>query len=224
MKIPPTVEDLAALYVNDIRETQPHGPYQLFGFCFGGTVAFEVARRLTEMGETVSLVALVQAVNSAYYRNLPLLESLRYRSSYAFDRFSKYGRRFFRGEWSEFYGGVRDLISWQKRKQQSGSSRGEAAPTAPSDSQDIYDNIAMLATIGDAFEPKPYPGRIHLIRAKTQAAELENDMTFGWQNIARDGVEVITLPGDHYTLLEKPNVTKVAEAVESWLVKVEVKV
>ena len=82
----------------------------------------------------------------------------------------------------------------------------------------------MLSTIGDAYDPKPYPGRIHLIRAQTQGAEKEHDMTFGWQNIARDGVEVITLPGDHYTLLEKPNVTRVAETVESWLAKEEVKV
>jgi len=224
MKNPPTVEDLADLYLQDIRKVQPHGPYQLFGFCFGGTVAFEVARRLTEMGETVSLLALVQSVNSAHYRKLPALESLKYRSSYVSDRFAKYGRRFFRGEWKEFYTGVRDIISWQKKKQEWASSRNGSATAHVSDSKDIYDNIAILATIGEGFDPKPYGGKIHLIRAKEQAGELQNDMIFGWQGIARGGVEVRTLPGNHYTILEKPFVAEVARQLEEWLAKVEVHV
>jgi thioesterase domain-containing protein/acyl carrier protein len=223
MKTVPTVEDLVNLYLPDIRKIQPHGPYQLFGFCFGGTVAFEIARRLTEMGETVSLVALVQTWNSAYYRKLSFMDALRYRSTYLYGRLSKYGGRFFRGEWTEIYAGIRSIISWQKRKSQSGSPRTEPALVEGSGPKDIYDNIAMLAAIGEAFDPKPYPGRIHLIRAKEQKAELENDMTFGWQHIARDGVEVCTLPGDHISLLEKPNVSGVADTVEKWLAKVEVR-
>jgi thioesterase domain-containing protein/acyl carrier protein len=220
----PTVEELAVLYLADIRKTQPQGPYQLAGFCFGGTVAYEVARRLTEMGETVSLVVLIQAVNASYYRNLPLMQSVRYRFKYAYDKSSKYGGRLVRGEWGEFYQGIRDIISWRKRKKQSSSSRSEPELGKNGDSQDIYDNIALLATLGDTFAPKPYLGRIHLIRADTQGAELENDMTFGWQAVARGGVEVCTLPGNHYTLLEKPNVAKVAEKVGSWLAKREVSV
>ena len=188
-------------------------------FCFGGTIALEVARRLMEMGKTVSLVALVQTVNSAYYRKLPPLQSLQYRFKYIYARFSKYGRRFFRGEWNQIYAGIRDIISWQRRKQRSGSPKNDPSSGETLGAKDIYDDIALLATIGDAFDPKPYPGRIHLIRAEAQAAELENDMTFGWQDIARDGVEVYTLPGNHYSLLEKPNVSKVATTLESWLAK-----
>jgi FkbH-like protein len=224
MKDPLTVEDLAELYLQDIRKVQPHGPYQLFGFCFGGTVAFEVARRLTEIGETVSLLALVQSVNSSHYRKLPALESLKYRSSYLSDRVAKYSRRFFRGQWKEFYAGVRGIISWQKKKQEWTSSRNSSTTTQASDAKDTYDNIAILATIGEAFDPKPYPGRIHLIRAKEQARELENDMTLGWQQTALDGVETRTLPGNHYTILEKPFVTEVASQLEEWLAKAEVHV
>jgi FkbH-like protein len=220
----PTVEDLAELYLADVRKIQPHGPYQFFGFCFGGTVAFEIARRLTEIGETVSFVVLVQTSNAAYYRKLSSVQSLRYGLSYISGRFSKYSRRFLRGEWSEIYTGFRSLMAWRKRKRQSGSLRDEPASAETSEPKDVYDNIAMLATIGDAFVPKPYSGRIHLIRAKEQPAESQNDMTFGWQDIARDGVEVITLPGNHYSLLELPQVIKVAETVDAWLAKKEVHV
>src|SRR5580704_1725148 len=35
----PTVEELAAMYIIDIRNIQAHGPYQLCGQSFGGLVA-----------------------------------------------------------------------------------------------------------------------------------------------------------------------------------------
>ena len=34
------VEDMAEFYIREIRELQPHGPYYLGGYCFGGNVAY----------------------------------------------------------------------------------------------------------------------------------------------------------------------------------------
>ncbi len=44
------IEDMAELYVREIRRVQPHGPYFLGGYCMGGTVALEIAQRLTDNG------------------------------------------------------------------------------------------------------------------------------------------------------------------------------
>ena len=38
-----TIEDMAAHYIADLRARQPHGPYYLGGYCFGGNVAYEMA-------------------------------------------------------------------------------------------------------------------------------------------------------------------------------------
>ncbi|WP_353566986.1 amino acid adenylation domain-containing protein [Haloferula sargassicola] len=56
-----TLSDLAAAHVQSIRSVQPHGPYRLAGFCFGGNVAAEIAAQLTEAGETIELLALLEA-------------------------------------------------------------------------------------------------------------------------------------------------------------------
>ncbi len=53
------VEDMVALYLKEIRELQPTGPYLLAGICFGAHVALEMARQLSEQGEHVALVALL---------------------------------------------------------------------------------------------------------------------------------------------------------------------
>jgi len=54
---------MAALYVKEIRKTQPHGPYFLGGYCMGGTVAFEVAQQLQSQGERVALLALFDTMD-----------------------------------------------------------------------------------------------------------------------------------------------------------------
>ena len=39
-----TVEEMAAFYLEEIKQMQPEGPYYLGGFCLGGQVAFEMAQ------------------------------------------------------------------------------------------------------------------------------------------------------------------------------------
>jgi len=55
----PTIEKLAAGYVDEIRAAQPRGPYVLGGFCMGATVALEMSRLLEEAGERIALLVLV---------------------------------------------------------------------------------------------------------------------------------------------------------------------
>lgn len=55
------IEALAQHYIAEMRKLQPHGPYALGGYCFGGLVAFEMARQLHAVGESVTEVALFSA-------------------------------------------------------------------------------------------------------------------------------------------------------------------
>lgn len=54
-----TVEEMAAVYVVEMRSVQASGPYLLLGSCFGGQVAHEMARMLHEDGERVDLLIAV---------------------------------------------------------------------------------------------------------------------------------------------------------------------
>ncbi len=55
----PSVEEMATQHLRDLRAHRPHGPYLLGGFCIGGLIAYEMARRLRADGEQVPFVALV---------------------------------------------------------------------------------------------------------------------------------------------------------------------
>ena len=54
-----SIEEMARLYVSEVRSVQPHGPYVLIGACFGATVAYEMARQLLDAGEEVALLGLL---------------------------------------------------------------------------------------------------------------------------------------------------------------------
>ena len=59
--IPQTIEAVAAEYIEAIRQKQPHGPYRLAGYSFGGFVAFEMARQLMASGESVRFLGIIDA-------------------------------------------------------------------------------------------------------------------------------------------------------------------
>ena len=52
------IEQMAAEYTGEILRVQPEGPYLLGGHSLGGLVAYEIARRLDELGRKVSLLAM----------------------------------------------------------------------------------------------------------------------------------------------------------------------
>jgi len=54
-----TVEAMTDEYLAAVKSRQPEGPYFLCGYSFGGLVAFEMARRLSDRGDDVAFVGLV---------------------------------------------------------------------------------------------------------------------------------------------------------------------
>jgi pristinamycin I synthase-3/4 len=62
--VPTAIEEMAAEYLEFIREIQPVGPYSLLGWSFGGLVAHAIATHLQSVGEEVALLALLDSYPS----------------------------------------------------------------------------------------------------------------------------------------------------------------
>ncbi|MFD8070906.1 alpha/beta fold hydrolase, partial [Streptomyces parvulus] len=59
--LPADLDEMVEDYLGRIRAIQPSGPYALLGWSFGGKVAHNLAARLKQEGEEVSLLAVVDA-------------------------------------------------------------------------------------------------------------------------------------------------------------------
>ncbi|WP_374117444.1 amino acid adenylation domain-containing protein [Streptomyces sp. RKAG293] len=59
---PESIEEMAVDYADQIRTVQPHGPYHLAGWSFGGLCAHAVAAEFQRRGERVALVAVLDVI------------------------------------------------------------------------------------------------------------------------------------------------------------------
>lgn len=59
-----SIEEMATDYLDAIVTVQPEGPYNLGGYCMGGTIAYELAQQLTKTGNEVSNLFLIETYNA----------------------------------------------------------------------------------------------------------------------------------------------------------------
>ncbi|AJQ95704.1 SDR family NAD(P)-dependent oxidoreductase [Gynuella sunshinyii] len=80
------IEAMALYYVQLIRSIQPEGPYDLGGYSLGGILAYEVARQLQEMDETVNSIVMLDsmALSSEGHRLLAELDEPGYQKNQYF--------------------------------------------------------------------------------------------------------------------------------------------
>lgn len=57
-----SVPQMAADYLRAIRRVQPHGPYHIGGWSLGGLIGFEMARQLSEQGEDIGSLILIDTM------------------------------------------------------------------------------------------------------------------------------------------------------------------
>jgi thioesterase domain-containing protein/acyl carrier protein len=203
-----SVEDIAAYYLEEIRKIQPHGPYLLGGYSFGGLVSYEIARRLNAEGEKIALLALFDS----FYPTKPARLRIRDRIQRVLSRGMGYTFLKFK---EKFY-------SLTSRRVVKGAKND---PVSLRD-MDVYSVHARAAL---AYRPRPYPGKITLFRALDQPPEHEVEPDLGWSAVAQGGVQVHKVPSNHETIFSDENTLphfagKVAECIRSCLATEELNV
>ncbi|MFD2371950.1 amino acid adenylation domain-containing protein [Brevibacillus sp. GCM10020057] len=184
-----TVEALAQKYLREIREVQPKGPYHLIGFCLGGAIAYEMAQQLLQEGERVGLLTILNYVNPG----LPALGLARkiYRSVRLMFRLPRH---------------LRDPFVLQKLRY-----AVQVLKKTGDDTSFEQANIQELVAAMRQYRPKPYPGRLLLIRAMTQLHPVSR---LGWETTETGEIEEHCMAADHGTLLKEPNATLLAKYIQ----------
>jgi thioesterase domain-containing protein len=67
------------------------------------------------------------------------------------------------------------------------------------------------------YSPRPYPGRVTLFRARTRPLFRLYGRDLGWAALAGGGLEVISIPGNHESILKEPHVRVLAAALKDRL-------
>ena len=221
-KSPPLnrIEAIAAYYIQAIQTVQPQGPYLLGGWSFGGMVAFEMAQQLTQAGQQIELLAMLDTPAPISSNQLSLYQSLKFLLGTAL--------------WSTLpflmdYGAIatdqfqrlQPWKAWFSRWQWSAIARliPEASRLRVLDESAIAPMLRIVYAHIQAtyhYVPQPYPNRITLFRAVEQPDSTGQAPNLGWDALAKD-IQLHQVPGNHLSLLKQPHVQTLAEQLRQSL-------
>lgn len=217
------MQEIARRYADDLCALHPDGSFRFAGYSFGGVLAYETARQLLDRGRQVKLVALIDTglsldrqptlagcfgISLAIVRNLPgwVLDNI------------------VRTEPKGFIAGLNNhLQRLGKRGIRILSSGGSVA--AKPEIGDLFDLSRLPAEyvrMMDAnlralreYAPKHYAGRLTLFRALTRPLLHSQRADLGWSEWVTGGVEIVSIPGHHASILKEPGVQILAKNLQS---------
>ncbi|KJZ78759.1 hypothetical protein HIM_02150 [Hirsutella minnesotensis 3608] len=85
-KFPPSLKALAELYVEEITNIQPEGPYLLGGWSMGGMIAMFMAQALEAAGQEILKVIMIDSGNPEIFPNFGCFEEHRQFANATFER------------------------------------------------------------------------------------------------------------------------------------------
>lgn len=191
------IDVMAADYVAAIRRTQPHGPYLLGGWSYGGIIAYEIARELKAAGESVGLLALIDS--GQVYSFAVLLTMLR---GHGVDLLSRLS--------------APSAEQLQLFREQTAPARLVPAGADDAMALRIYENlIACMRGLLD-YHLKPYDGEAVLFRAREPYVRKRRDPEDEWRELCST-LSVIPTAGNHLTVIHDPNVQELASHIRDAL-------
>ncbi|MCI0372795.1 MAG: thioesterase domain-containing protein, partial [candidate division NC10 bacterium] len=184
--------------------------YHLGGYCWGGLVAFELARQLRLAGEDVGLLALIDCPFPGFRQTRSLASRARGRARLGWELVRQNVAR------------VRELAPrqippflWQRLVNLVTRVAGRPAyrwsvrigrPLLPA----FRELANAFHQAGLAYRPGTYPGRIQVLYAAGNRPGRSVDAFAGWTRVATGGVEFYEVPGMHRTMMQEPHVERLS--------------
>ena len=202
----PSLAELVAHYIAEMRSLQPTGPYFLMGLSAGGTVAYEMAQQLIAQGERVELLALFdtaipEATSSRRLYPLPQvltnlwnlgLEELQLRARTAL---------------------TSRLQSWLMRWKLASPPDLTYYPSRDTDAP-------MYVLLHD-YHPQPYSGKVLLFKAlnltKVSATTYIDPPDVRFRKLVGEKLAVVEVPGSHTGILVDPHAQLLAEKLKEYI-------
>jgi len=199
LQVPPTIEAIAAAYIESMRAVQPEGPYLLGGFCAGGLLAYEIAQQLRAAGQVVDLLVLIDPMAGpirfirllgSFIRRIGNLVDLSPSKQLNWFLRLRYVSRVLRRSRDENTEHVDRLM---RRWRDEHPKHFSLIPPAEALRQDW---MAVFVWAVSGYFPRQYPGKMTYLFAR----ENPDSRKLWWGQVTEtENVEIHTTPGTHET-------------------------
>jgi aspartate racemase len=210
------LEDIAAYFVDELRELYPQGPCYVIGACMGGVIAFEMARQLQAAGREVRFLGLIDAwpppVSSPGRRDRIWAHPVFARLGFVVGRIGLYLRTMSLMTRRER---VRYLVGRLRAMREMIVMRD----VFRGDSTELRVNVVTRANLVafQTYVPKPYAGPAVQFRAKDRRVTHIADARLVWQGFTTS-LKTVDVPGDSTgAILGEPHVRVLAAKLQACL-------
>jgi acetoacetyl-CoA synthetase len=188
------IEDMTEFYLDALKQLQPHGPYILIGYSFGGLVALEMAQQLIEHGETIALLMLVDTY--PHPRHLAPGRRLKLFAKRVAGHFSSIMQTPVRRSLLRFA----NTFQRRLRTAESRDSRSLAPEISPLSLVRTTTRVKESDLVAMRhYQPRFYRSKITFVKPETNSY-LPTDPTAIWKKLAAE-FEIETVPGDHLGMI-----------------------
>ena len=209
---PSRVSQWLDFFLPTLREFQPHGPYRLGGWSFGGLVALSAAERLRAEGEEIERVVMFDTRHpknqSWHKRSLP--HEIAYRLNEFFDLPPTE-----RGTYCRLQSGR----LWRRETKRLLGYLNRWNATAPAAAADVPSMSFLLRSVRTSFiRYKPFRSDLPVTLYWTEESrEREGECLLGWSPYLRGAVQIAPVPGDHNSMFDEPHIHTVARELREAL-------
>jgi acetoacetyl-CoA synthetase len=207
------VEDMARAYVTGIRVRQPHGPYRLVGYSFGGLVAYEMARLLSLAGEPVGLLGLLDT--TTHERFWPASARLEFMPRQA----RRYVRRLRHACAEGLDGFARELSHGARESLQRLRSRSMSRVSVHEQPASLPPNVLRVrrASLAAFASYRPCAGKLPLtlLRSELQLSHMCDPRRI-WRALT-PALTIHDVSGDHLTMIRPPYLWVLAQRLSQCL-------
>jgi thioesterase domain-containing protein len=184
-----TLSQAAKRYVKEIRQVQSRGPYLIGGHSLGGVLALKVVQRLKAAGEEVALLVVFDTSLTRRMKGRKLLGV------------------------HEETNAVRGPRVFQERTKVSSILFLPFAGIVPRRGLAQFEVFGLHSTIQArlAKSLKPWSGRTVVYVSSDQSFGVNRD----WKSLLTGTYTSVTIPGDHLSMMHRPNVALLAESLRA---------
>nr|WP_236065157.1 non-ribosomal peptide synthetase [Reticulibacter mediterranei] len=206
---------LVSCYIQAIEKIQIAGPYFLGGWSIGGAVAFAIAQQLA-MKQEVAMLALLDSSAELYFEQKnPLLED----DTTALISFLQNLRMHFDGEISPTRDAKTPKDTLHAEIRYAHENNILPHEIGLEHIRRRQEMLRIHARTISQYGPQVYSGNVTLIRAHEGAQQFSTDPTLGWGKLVSGSMQIIDVPGDHYSMFASPNIQVLADHLRSCLLK-----
>lgn len=216
-QISTSIEEMADDYIKEIKAIRPCGPYYLLGFSVGGFIAFDIASKLTKLGDEIGFLGMIDTVAGlAGGHNPSVMIKFCYNVQLLIKSVLKLDFLTVKTKIKNY------KLTVEYIAQKTGVIKGHDTEITFKNGIPQFEGTNVMIAMHKAllnYKLEAANVQIDLFKAAERTFYISDKANYGWSEYARCGVNPHVLPGKHSEIFYQKNSKTFASQLDKILIE-----